>query len=116
MKPSGKPPADLAHMRTALLEHSGGFRLDSGLNIWADSFPASAGVVVACGKQAERALAECWDGPLLVVPHPAARVLTDALYCRGYELLRCGLAGKVTLRQERGRISEQVIVPERMLG
>jgi hypothetical protein len=37
-------------------------------------------VVVACGKQAELALCKLWTGPMIAVPHPAHRVLTDSLY------------------------------------
>ena len=62
-------------------------------------------VVVACGKQAEAAIAPLWPGALLVVPHPAARVLTDALYLRGAELLAGELDGRrLALRQRRGNV------------
>lgn len=60
-------------------------------------------IVIACGKQAEAALIEAWDGPLLVVPHPASRLLTTKLYQRGRRLLARGLTERVALRQLRGR-------------
>lgn len=37
-------------------------------------------VVVCCGEQAREAVATLWQGPLLAVPHPASRLLTNALY------------------------------------
>ncbi len=86
---SGRMPPDLAHV-TEMLKRE----------------PA---VVVACGKQAEEVLRKLWAGPLLVVPHPAARVLTDALYARGNELLRAGFDGRVALRQGRGEVREEDI-------
>lgn len=64
-------------------------------------------VVVACGKQAELALARLWDGALLAVPHPAHRLLTDGLYCEARGLLAGGYTGRMALRQLRG-CSERV--------
>lgn len=58
--------------------------------------------VVACGAQAEKALVELWPGPLLVVPHPAHRLLTNALYRRARTLLTNGLTSRLALRQLRG--------------
>jgi hypothetical protein len=37
-------------------------------------------VVVACGRQAERALLDIWPGRLLAIPHPASRLVTNGLY------------------------------------
>ena len=37
-------------------------------------------LVVACGQQAEEACLSCYKGSMLVVPHPAYRVLTKDLY------------------------------------
>jgi len=59
--PASKLPADPIHIRSLLARYK-------------------PGAVIACGRQAEAALCELWDGPLLVVPHPAARRLTDALF------------------------------------
>ncbi len=59
-------------------------------------------VIVACGKQAERALLTLWSGPLLAVPHPAHRLLTDGLYCEARTLLEAGFAERLALRQMRG--------------
>lgn len=61
-------------------------------------------VVVALGLQAEGVLKEEWQGPLLCLPHPASRVLTNALL----EAARCRLfgagvpAGRVAFRQRKG--------------
>lgn len=68
-------------------------------------------VVVACGRQAEAALVRLWEGPLLVVPHPAARVLTDALYRQARRMLDAGLEERIALRQRRGHV-ERVAVPQ----
>jgi hypothetical protein len=61
-------------------------------------------VVVACGRQAEAALVELFDGPLLAVPHPASRVLTDDLYRRARALLTPAYSGRYALRQRRGYV------------
>ena len=64
-------------------------------------------VVVACGKQAEIALLGLWSGPLLAVPHPAHRLLTDQLYREARTLLANGFNERLALRQMRGHISRQ---------
>lgn|GEM_PF-3308090 len=61
-------------------------------------------IVVACGLQAERVLTRLWDGHLVCVPHPAARVLTNALYQQARELVEGGEPGRIALRQRRGRV------------
>jgi hypothetical protein len=92
--PDGQAPAEVAYMRRILL------RLEPG-------------VVVACGLQAERAVLGLWRGPLLVVPHPTCRVLTNALYERGRVLLESGLTDRLALRQKRGRVEvERLAVPQ----
>lgn len=63
--------------------------------------------IVCCGKQACAAVAKVWDGPLLAVPHPANRVLTNALYLEGRRLLATGLSGRVALRQLRQGIAQE---------
>lgn len=68
-------------------------------------------VVVACGKQAETALARLWNGALLAVPHPAHRLLTDDLYRQARLLLADDLTERVALRQLRGR-SQCVVLPQ----
>lgn len=60
-RPSSRPPADHEHIQRILEDYQ-------------------PRVVIACGGQAEDALRELWDSTLLVVPHPAYRVLTDDLY------------------------------------
>jgi hypothetical protein len=61
-------------------------------------------VVIACGRQAEQALQVLWEGPLLVVPHPAARILTNAAYARAKALFTPTYTGRYALRQRRGTI------------
>lgn len=73
-------------------------------------------VVIACGRQAEAALADCWRGPLLAVPHPAHRLVTDELYLQARRLLPT-LAGRIALRQRRGGVEvEELKVLEAALA
>ena len=61
------------------------------------------GLVVACGKVAEAVLTRLWLGPLLVVPHPAWRVLRDEVYqVARREYMQPGCIGRWRLRQARG--------------
>lgn len=59
-------------------------------------------VVVACGKQAEECLVNLWSGPLLAVPHPAYRVVTNDLYRRA----------RILLEQEGGFRDRLKLVPK----
>lgn len=76
-----------------------------------DRQPAAPRVrVVACGKHAEEALTRLWPGHLLVLPHPAHRVVTTALYVRARELLdEPGFFGRWALRQGRGHVQLEPI-------
>lgn len=67
-------------------------------------FAAKPEIVIACGRQAEAALVELWDGPLLAVPHPAHRLVTDKLYRRARRLLANGFEKRLALRQLRGEV------------
>jgi hypothetical protein len=58
-------------------------------------------VVVACGQHAEDALRRLWAGPLLCLPHPTYRVLTNALYRRARRILAAGVTSRLALRQRR---------------
>jgi hypothetical protein len=51
--------------------------------------------VVACGKQAEKAISELWHGPLIITPHPAYRVLRNSVYEKVGDLLLKGFNGKL---------------------
>lgn len=66
-------------------------------------------VVLACGKHAEQFLAPRWAGPLLAVPHPAYRVVTNELYTQAGLILRTGLSERVALRQKRGHITRETL-------
>lgn len=59
-------------------------------------------IIVACGKQAEQALTALWFGPMLVVPHPAHRLVTNELYREARRMIAEGLRGRCALRQQRG--------------
>jgi hypothetical protein len=70
-------------------------------------------VVVACGRQAELALLNIWSGSLLAIPHPAHRLVTNALYQQARSTLT-KLNTRVALRQRRGQvITEQLPNPRR---
>lgn len=65
----------------------------------------SPSALIAMGKQAAVSLMPFIDNrPLLIVPHPAYRVLTSALYEQAGHLLRDGFSGVVELRQAKGTI------------
>lgn len=64
-------------------------------------------VVVTCGKQAEQALLNLWPGPLLAIPHPAHRLLTDGLYREARELLASNFVERLALRQGRGCVNRE---------
>lgn len=59
--------------------------------------------VLACGLIAEKAALEAWEGPLLAIPHPACRILTNGLLDVARSLLEAG-HGRVALRQRRGYV------------
>jgi hypothetical protein len=58
--------------------------------------------VVACGKQAAKVLLPLFS-PLLIIPHPAHRLVTNDLYRRAGELLVEGFEGVITLEQKKGK-------------
>lgn len=64
-------------------------------------------LVITLGRQAEDALLELWDGPMLALPHPAFRLLTDELYHRARELIDDGIDFRLALRQRRGMIAAE---------
>lgn len=73
-------------------------------------------VVVACGLQAEKVIKKLWRGPYLCMPHPASRVLTNALLTQAKTLLYGSLpyCRRLTLRQQRGSVAveEERLQPE----
>jgi hypothetical protein len=46
--------------------------------------------IIACGKQAEAAVA-AWSGPLLLLPHPAYRLLSDLTLDAARTILETGI-------------------------
>ena len=59
-------------------------------------------IVIACGKSAEDVLKRLWEGPLLAIPHPASRLLTNALYEYARNMLYCNVRLRLALRQKKG--------------
>lgn len=88
--PSSVIPPDFAHIKSIIQE-------------------TKPLIIVACGKQAENALKRnfVWNGPLLVVPHPAHRFLTDKLYLNARQYLENDYSGRGALRQGKGQIIEE---------
>jgi len=68
-------------------------------------------VVIACGRQAKAALLKLELPKLLIVPHPAHRLLTNALYRKAGQIVRLGFHGICELRQRKGRVQFLVIGP-----
>lgn len=66
----------------------------------------AASYVVTCGKQAELSVLPLWDGPALILPHPAYRVVTNKLFDRAKELIDERSNKTIKLRQLRGQIEE----------
>jgi hypothetical protein len=66
-------------------------------------------VVIACGKQAETALLKAWPGPLLAIPHPAHRLLTDQLYKQARIMLTGNYKRRSALRQCKGLVEMQML-------
>jgi hypothetical protein len=66
-------------------------------------------LVVACGSPAGAALWVCWDGPIIIMPHPSYRLLTNELVLRVGELIQSKFRGKVEISQLRGRFDEHFL-------
>lgn len=66
-------------------------------------------LVITCGRQAETALVKLWDGPLLSVPHPAHRLVTNSLYTEGKHLIKAGLNDRIALRQGKGEVIRETL-------
>jgi hypothetical protein len=87
--PSGISPPDLHHVRRVLR----------------DQQPTH---IVTCGEHARRAVAAVvaepgyQDIPTLAIPHPANRVLTNALLREAGAMMKRGWQGRAMLVQERG--------------
>ncbi len=90
--PDGRHEASLPHLRRALRR-------------------TQPDLVLACGLSAEEACRQVWAGPLICVPHPAYRLLTNKLYDAAREMIATwGFSPeprtwkpRVALRQLRGR-------------
>jgi len=65
-------------------------------------------LVVACGKQAENALLGIFPRSLLIVPHPAHRLVTNSLYELAATWINYGLLGALALRQREGYVQHEV--------
>jgi len=66
-------------------------------------------IIIACGIQATKALTLVWNGPLISVPHPAHRLVTNALYHEARAYIETGAFGRVRFRQMKGKIIREEI-------
>ena len=83
--PDSVIPADLSHMRQVIEEQK-------------------PDVVVALGEQAKLCLKQLGSGPMLFLPHPAYRVVTNDLYQKAGRMISKGVTGVVELKQEKQRV------------
>lgn len=60
-------------------------------------------LVLAFGGVAGPALLRHWDGPIISLPHPSGRVITDALYKTAAGMIN-GHQGRTIIKQLKGRI------------
>jgi hypothetical protein len=61
-------------------------------------------IIITCGMQAEKALLKYEPHRLISVPHPAHRMLTNALYIQARNLIEGGFEGRIALRQLKGEV------------
>lgn len=66
-------------------------------------------LVVGCGNSCAATLPTIWSGPLLLVPHPAFRLLTNDLYIEGRRLIELPTVDRLILRQLRGSFTINTI-------
>lgn len=65
--------------------------------------------VLVCGRLAEKSVQELWDGPLLVIPHPASRSLSNNLLDEAVDLLEASFDERIALRQHKGYVLEECL-------
>lgn len=70
----------------------------------------SPDVVVAFGKHAAVALMQRWLKPLLILPHPAHRLVTNDLYRVAGCLIVAGFEGVVEIAQKRKHVAIKTIL------
>lgn len=82
--PSSIIPPDEAHIRSILTRRRPAY-------------------VVTCGRQAEKTLLELWHGPMVALPHPACRIVTNELFRYAGNNLDQLAPRRVAVRQLRGK-------------
>lgn len=60
--------------------------------------------VIACGKQAKNTVMPLWPGRLIVMPHPAHRVVTNSLFEQIAQVVRDDSFHRHRVTQEPGRV------------
>lgn len=69
-------------------------------------------VVVCCGNEATNTVTPLWQGPVMCVPHPTSRVVTNALYRdAGSMLMKRGFRRRVRFLQGKDGHSHSVLPP-----
>ena len=108
-KPTGKPKPDLHHVRDRL-------RVRNPELVIACGGPAVLALTTAtrlahpAGHSGPATLA-LWEGPLLWIPHPASRVLTNALLVEARRMIEEGLVTRTRLSQRRGCLETADLPP-----
>lgn len=70
---------------------------------------ANRPLVIGCGRQAEEVLLALWTGPLIIVPHPACRILTNSLYQSASRAARAPFPSRLRFVQGRGHVIKQIL-------
>lgn len=60
--------------------------------------------ILACGEQAKQAAVSLWEGPLLCIPHPTYRLLTNRLLQKANALLFARKLERIALQQKKGKV------------
>jgi len=66
-------------------------------------------MVVTLGKQAAKAVRIETQLPLLILPHPASRLVTNALYQHAATILANGFTGVIEIQQLRGDLKTIIV-------
>ncbi len=67
-------------------------------------------IIVTCGSQAFQAIIDLnQDKPVLAIPHPSYRVVTNDLFIAAAHAINKGVTGVIKLRQLKGMIKKEIV-------
>lgn len=67
-------------------------------------------MIISCGSQAfASVMSLSLDKPVLAIPHPAFRVVTNQLFVTAAKTINDGFTGVVRLRQLKGEVKSEVV-------